>query len=283
MIDQAHFERWLRRKYQPSTVQDTLLDVQRLEEAAKNDEEVPDRLAWSARRLLAYAEDHLDRWPRGLKGFVEEVASSPPKTTDRKHDARSFGDEDWAELVSAVEEDESVEARVLEIMSVYGLRIGDVLRTGKKDVQYAVGRTGVLKVVQKGGRQRLLYLDDDGDEEPWARLWREHWTRNPAETVAWLVCPDGDGSPRAGKCAYQRVRRKLTKLAKKLDLEGRANTHRLRRTVGVQALRVTEDVPAVQQLLGHKSYSTTMGYLDEARPEKEADVRKQLKKFRRKK
>jgi integrase len=50
----------------------------------------------------------------------------------------------------------------------------------------------------------------------------------------------------------------------------------LRRTVAVQALRITEDVTAVQQLMGHKSVQTTFGYISEARPEREAELRKQL-------
>jgi integrase len=39
---------------------------------------------------------------------------------------------------------------------------------------------------------------------------------------------------------------------------------------------VTEDVTVVQQLMGHKNYQTTLGYVNEARPEREVALRRQL-------
>ena len=47
--------------------------------------------------------------------------------------------------------------------------------------------------------------------------------------------------------------------------------------MGVQALRLTEDTVAVQQLLGHRSHQTTLGYLDEARPERVAELQRQVR------
>jgi site-specific recombinase XerD len=152
--------------------------------------------------------------------------------------------------------------------------VGDVLRLTRHKL--AVGLPDrVITIEQKGGDERLIYIE--GAEAPWLHL-HDAFEGQPAEiaNVARLVAPGGDGSPLSAGAAYRKVERTLKRLANALRLEGPHRTHRLRRTVAVQALRVTEDVTVVQQLMGHKNYQTTLGYVNEARPEREVALRRQL-------
>ncbi len=230
-------------------------------------------------------EGWLPRWPAsGLGGVVAGLleGNGAPKNRGRgrkkrKKTARSFGDGEWQLLCTAIEQNDTPEARVLEVMIGTGLRIGDVLRLTKRRLRNAE-RSGRLYIEQKGGEDRLVLLS--GAPKAWQHL-SAAWAGDGAKTVASLVSPEGNGSARAGGAAYRRVTRRLKQLAAAVGIDGRVNSHRLRRTVGVQALRVTEDVPAVAQLLGHRSMNTTMGYLDEARPDRVAELQQQLKeKFR---
>lgn len=281
MIDFEHFAGWLeRRGYRERTVADTVSDMKLLQRLTYEGEEIPTRLRWAAKRLVVYSEEgYIDRWPDRMRTMAETLATCGPEVESpfkprkkRKHEAQSFGDAEWKRLTQAIELDDTPSARVLQVMADTGLRVGDVLGITKKRLELAQ-RTGKIQVEVKGGDDRTLFMEGPA----WEALYAT-WSGNGARNVATLVCPDGDGSIRSGDCAYQRVRRALKRLGKKAGVSGRLNTHRFRRTVGVQALRLTEDIPAVQQLLGHRSPKTTMQYLDEARPERVAELQRQLRK-----
>lgn len=284
MIDPDDFTEWLRgRRYRPATIKNTLAGYRQIVSWTAQGRELPSNrsLGSIARRCLAYAyerEVELDesfleaaetllnpvRNPRTLGG-----ARHKPK---RKQDARSFDDRDWHELAQLVEEDERPEARVLEVMIATGVRVGDMLRLPRKALARAQ-ETGVVLLELKGGREQPIQLD--GAPEAWRALW-EAWTNRRHKVLAHFVCPSNP-SPLSGDCAYQRVRRLLKKLAREVGADGRAHTHRIRRTVGVRALRVTKDIDAVRQLLGHANVSTTFGYVDEARTHEVAALQRQIR------
>jgi integrase/recombinase XerC len=194
----------------------------------------------------------------------------------RQLEARSFNDADVSMLIETVDKDVSPEGRVLQVILDTGLRVGDVLRLPRIDIKRGL-RSGVLRAVTKG--DVITQIPIAGATEAWQRLYDE---MKGHRTVAQWVCPDGDGSARAGDCAYQRVNRHLKGLGEKLGLEGRVHLHRIRRTFAVAALRHTEDVVAVQQALGHRSLQATQQYLDELRVDDVADLQKAIRKNRKK-
>ena len=202
-----------------------------------------------------------------------QVRRKRQRDAKRKLAAKSFSDADWASLLAAVQADDSVEAAVIGVLMTTGLRIGDCFAI--TDTQLVEGfASGRILVPTKGGEYRELPIF--GAEDAWRTL-DEAWTNNTrAGTVLELVQPGG-GAYYSGHPAYQRVAQKLRELAEKAGIEGqRVHPHRLRRTLAVQALRETGDVGAVQQLLGHASSRTTLGYLDEARPDDVAKLQQKI-------
>ena len=276
-----HFQAWLadEQGYRKSTVLATLRDSRQLFAYIREGYDPPKRLRAAAYRLKLYHDAGGFNWPPHAKRVVNALLEAPTTSgrgrggNKRSQEARSFGDAEWVRLTKAIEKDEDTEARVLQVMAATGLRIGDVLRLTKRRLKNGLS-TGRLYIEQKGGADRLVLVE--GAPDAWNAL-ADAWNGVGGLTVAELVSPEGNGSALAGDAAYRRVVRKLKDLGKTAGVEGRVNSHRLRRTVGVQALRVTEDVPAVAQLLGHRSTNTTMGYLDEARPERVAELQQQLK------
>lgn len=286
-LDVEAFRAWLvKTGFREQTIELTLRRARQMDSWSKAGKPVPVAAVKEARRLLDFlaeigdgpayrrmmhltpiAQDVVERNKAASTGRRFTTAAKGRKA--RKKTARSIPDGDWAKLLEAVRRDESGEAIVLDVIGSTALRIGDVLRIEHKHFLRAL-TTGLLVFDVKGGEESALRLD--GARDAWARLttlWAGR-SRNVAELISGSARTDSNGA------AYTRVRRKLLAIAEELGLEGRMFLHRMRRTVGVQALRVTKDIGAVQQLLRHRSQSTTLGYLDEARPDAVAELQRKI-------
>lgn len=272
MIDREAFRAWMvTMGYADSTITQSYTDAGTIARCCAEDEPIHPRLWTVARRLV--------KWQPALATELGEpfevllatrTAGRLGQSTDRVREARSMEDDNWRQLYIAVLGDPSPEARVLEVMMVSGVRVGDVLRLTRRHLYDGI-RDGTVRFRQKGGSWREQRLSNPLVTEAYENL-ANTWRGAPSdlETVQqWLV---GDFEAKY-PAAYLRVTRKLKKL---YTGPGRAHTHRLRRTVAMQAFRTTQDVLAVQQLLGHKSAATTQTYLDEARPDEVADLQDQM-------
>lgn len=272
--------------YREQTVELTLRATRQVLRWSAEGRALPPRLRPEARRVLDYlassqgAGDPLAT----LAGPLEALAHAQPVDPRqrrlagkkrRQRAASSIADGEWQRLLQEIAADPSPEAAVLDVLASTALRIGDVLPLPRERLRAAL-ETRRLRLATKGGEERAVDLD--GAPDAWARLWGA-WSAPGAghPTLALLVAPGGDGSPDSHGAAYAACARRLRVLATRAGLTGRVHLHRLRRTVGVQALRVTEDTVAVQQLLGHRSHQTTLGYLDEARPERVAQLQQQIR------
>jgi site-specific recombinase XerD len=133
---------------------------------------------------------------------------------------------------------------------------------------------GTLVLEQKGGHERVIVLDDGGDE--WRRLY-EQWLNYDGDVLALTICPDSD--PVRSDCAYRRVRAKLMSLAEACGITvERVHMHRFRRTFGMHFYRATRDVVLTGKALGHgRGSRATLSYLDEAEPERVAEVVRDLR------
>lgn len=280
------FEAWLvATGYRRQTVDATVADARQALAWDAEGRELPARLRPSAQRVLDYLDGVGSPDPalveaRGLfEALAEKPATDPrarrlARKARRKREARSIGDAEWQRLVAVIEHDPSTLGAALLVLAQTGLRVGDLLRLPRARLAEAQD-TGRLRLEVKGGEERTLPLD--GAPDAWGRLWVAWQGAGNLRTVAWLVAPRGDGDVSSKGAAYKALARHLGRLADEAEVTGRVHLHRLRRTVGVQALRVTEDVVAVQQLLGHASSQTTLGYLDEARPDRVAEVQRQVR------
>jgi site-specific recombinase XerC len=228
----------------------------------------------AATNVLAANDEGLDGIKRRKKGA-------------RKNVARSIPDGQWIELVDAFARGVEVEDAVLYVLATTGLRISDVLGVTREALVRGK-RSGVVEVYVKGGKLRRLPWA--GAEEAWSALLGR---LDASATVADAVTGLPESIADANHAAYQRVRRRLQSynvavasneirhgqlggLGAAAPLE-RMYPHRLRRTVAVQALRATNDLMAVKELLGHEALSTTSTYLDEARPDVVAALQRKIR------
>lgn len=281
-IDAERFGQWLTaQNYAEQTVRSTLMLYRRLaadlaagvpaEKQAQPYRLVPllrivagsaDAEAGVRKDVGAYAQEVVTilrdkKRPKGLRGGK--------KSTRRVKEARSVPDDSWPKLVAWLVKDEALGARVLEVQASTGLRIGDILRIELGALRKGVA-SGVLDLTQKGDRERVLAVRGSAGEDAWRRLLDATDAGSVTRarlTVARAISGSDDAT--SSGAAYAQCQRVLKRASKELGIE-HLHTHRLRRTMAVQALRLTGDIPAVQEMIGHAPGSpATMKYLDEAR------------------
>lgn len=275
---------WLAaRSYSGKTVADTLGDLQLACRRVDEHEVLPERLRTAVRRLEAAADDTRDAT---LLQLFRKLAPALParvvaprfhgagaKRAESAREARSFEDDAWDLLVAKLQSATDPASRALLVMSRTGFRVGDMLRLERADIAVAA-KTGKLRVVLKGASVRTV--DVAGAAEEWAALFAA-FLASPALDIAHWVSPGCGETIHGASGAYQRMRRTLRTVAQDAGLTEAVWTHRLRRTVGVRAYRVTEDVLAVRDLLMHRKPATSLGYLSEARPDRVADLQQKIR------
>lgn len=203
--------------------------------------------------------------PQGLRGGK--------KSTRRVKEARSVPDAAWPKLVAWLVADDALGARVLEVQAHTGLRVGDILRVEVGALRRSL-TTGTLDLTQKGDRTRVYQIRGSAGENAWKRL-EKAIEKAPARANIAKAISDSDDVSSSG-AAYAQCQRVLKRAGKELGIE-RLHTHRLRRTIAVQALRLTGDVPAVQEMIGHAPGSqATAKYLDESRASDVAALSKKV-------
>lgn len=209
------------------------------------------RIVASLRAWAAYTKDG------DLLLTLKDIRLPPSK---RKTVRRPLEREIWLELIEAIRANRrfppAIRATLL-IISVRGLRVGDVLRMTHHDVSKAVS-SGRLIFEAKGGHLQ------DFTAKPMLEglgllLEQGRWSR-----VADLICPDAKFPKRA---ARKRVHRALRAIAKRIGVEtAEIYPHRLRRTYAVQFLRALKGDPeALQKLIAQMGWSgpsTALTYTD---------------------
>lgn len=271
------FDEWLKGRYQPSTVRKTLGE---LRSARANGLEF-ERHAQTLRRYTGYLQE-----AGSADGFDDEVLAlglsaprpaRPAGQRGRKLPAESFADDDWRALCQALAEDHTPEGCVLHVACQWPRRIGEVLSLTAPQLDQGLER-GRIRLRQKGGSELLAPVA--GAHEALGKLGRVMHVNRHRGTVSRFVSPDGRGSAMAGDDAYQRCNRYLKRLGDELGVVGRVHLHRIRRTVAVQALRLTSDVNLVRDLLGHRSVQSTFQYVDEVRLGDVEVLQRKLEAFR---
>lgn len=272
------FETWLRQhNYEPDTVRVTMRhasSAEKLLAAGVRAGDLPQTTRYAARRFATYLRDEgrsaeLEHW---TQAGVRPLDRAPKaKAKRRQHDAVSIEPEQWRALGDVVWGAEQPEAYALRCMMSTGLRVGEVLRVDRDDLSAAL-QTGRLSLRRKGGHYQEVPIE--GARESWQTL-HDALRRAGAGTVAALVCPDNP-SPLAGDAAYKRVSRALGRFIRQAGVGGRANTHRLRRTMAVMALNATDNLVVVQQMLGHANITSTQHYTDELHVDRIADLQRKL-------
>jgi len=281
-MNAPEFAAWLEPRYRPSTQAKSLGEVGAASQAFYETGALPVLGAnlHSVRRYVAFL--HETGTASAFDEAILESGLSAPRPRSvapagRKNLQRSFDDDDWRRLSQVIGEDYTPMGCVLTVLMASPRRIGEILPLKHRAIRAGLD-AGVIVMVTKGGYE--LQVPVQGAHEAWGKLCTRMEADGHRGDVATWVSPYGAGSSLAGGDAYQKCNRYLRQLGQETGVAGRVHLHRMRRTVAVQALRVTKDVTLVQGLLGHRNLQSTTRYLDELRLDELGALQEELAQFR---
>jgi integrase/recombinase XerC len=164
--------------------------------------------------------------------------------------------DDMFRLLDAVATDTLLGQRnraIFETIYSCGLRVSELAQMNVKDVDVAKGS---VKVHGKGAKERMVPIG----KKALASI--QAYRKRLQEQAG--VAEDADGplflNKNKGRLSARSIARILDKLARECGLSVPVSPHALRHTFATHMLDAGADLRAVQELLGHKSLSTTQRY-----------------------
>jgi integrase/recombinase XerD len=162
---------------------------------------------------------------------------------------------DVEKLLDAPDVDDTLGLRdraMLELMYACGLRVTELVRLGAQQLNL---QRGVVQVVGKGGRERLVPVGEE------AQHWLERYLKQSrpelvghATAEALFVSRRGEGMTRHN---FWHLIKRYARIA---GISPRLSPHTLRHAFATHLLEHGADLRAVQMLLGHRDLSTTQIY-----------------------
>ncbi len=142
---------------------------------------------------------------------------------------------------------------ILELLYASGLRVSELVGLDLRKVNFG---DGMVLVRGKGDKERIVPFGSKAREAITAylpvreKVLREHKTANPALFL----------NARGGRLTARSVDRLLKKYVRQFGPNIKASPHSLRHAFASHLLAEGADLRAIQEMLGHKSLSTTQKY-----------------------
>ncbi|QNB06085.1 tyrosine-type recombinase/integrase [Herbaspirillum frisingense] len=187
------------------------------------------------------------RLPRNLRTSEMKrlAAFSSEKNSEEKTEDREI-------LTSRKEWDRATAKLSIEIMTLTGIRVGELTRVTPLDVDHAGRR---INIQGKGNRERRVFFPDQVTSAR-IRRYSENAKRRFGSCEERALLVNGLGRD----ASEQYLRRIIRAYATEMKVERRVTPHMLRHTAATQLLEAGLDIRLVQKLLGHASITTTEIY-----------------------
>ncbi len=162
-------------------------------------------------------------------------------------------DVDEINQLMEVNEDDPLAVRdraMMELMYGAGLRLAEMVNLDVRDVS---ARSGELRVIGKGDKERLVYFA--GMAQEWLFKWlkvRNLLLKGPEDAL--FISKLGT------RISHRSVQKRMAEWGQKQSVNSHINPHKLRHSFATHMLESSGDLRAVQELLGHADLSTTQVY-----------------------
>ncbi|UPR58048.1 tyrosine recombinase XerC [Vibrio sp. ED004] len=152
-----------------------------------------------------------------------------------------------------VNEDDPLSIRdraMMEVMYGAGLRLAELVGINLKDV---LGRQGEIRVIGKGDKERKAPFSG------LAKEWVDKWLKvrgelaSPGESALFV-------SKLGTRISHRSVQKRMEEWGKKQAVASHISPHKLRHSFATHVLESSQNLRAVQELLGHENISTTQVY-----------------------
>ena len=146
---------------------------------------------------------------------------------------------------------------MLELLYATGLRVSELINLKQSQVNF---NQGVLRIVGKGDRERLIPIGDE------SQRWLQEFIDGPRMEILLERQTDYLFPTRRGdRMTRQAFWHIIKRYAEKADVHKKMSPHSLRHAFATHLLNRGADLRVVQLLLGHSDLSTTQIYTHVAR------------------
>ncbi|ALR92781.1 MULTISPECIES: tyrosine recombinase XerC [Vibrio] len=185
-----------------------------------------------------------------------EISANPAKGVSAPRKKRPLPknlDVDEVSQLLEVNEDDPLAVRdraMMELMYGAGLRLAELVGVDVRDVQL---RSGELRVIGKGDKERKVPFSGMATE------WVGKWLRVRGD----LAAPGEPAlfvSKLGTRISHRSVQKRMAEWGQKQSVASHISPHKLRHSFATHMLESSNNLRAVQELLGHENISTTQIY-----------------------
>ncbi len=185
-----------------------------------------------------------------------EMSANPAKGVAAPRKKRPLPknlDVDEVNQLLEVNEDDPLAIRdraMMELMYGAGLRLAELVSVDVRDVQL---RSGELRVIGKGDKERKVPFSGMATE------WVGKWLRVRGD----LAAPGEPAlfvSKLGTRISHRSVQKRMAEWGQKQSVASHISPHKLRHSFATHMLESSNNLRAVQELLGHENISTTQIY-----------------------
>lgn len=187
---------------------------------------------------------------KGLKSNPVQH-SKPPKKP--KHLPKNLSIDEISQLLDAHHDQSPWTQRDFAIMELFyctGLRLAELVALDLNDFEPERSR---IHLLGKGKKRRLAPLHQSAIQRLQTWLKQRQVLTSHTQTAIFI-------SKRGQRIAPRTVQKRLAHWALKINLPSHLHPHKLRHTFATHMLEATQDLRAVQELLGHAQLKTTQVY-----------------------
>ncbi|MDV5054364.1 tyrosine recombinase XerC [Vibrio sp. T13N] len=185
-----------------------------------------------------------------------EMSANPAKGVSAPRKKRPLPknlDVDEVSQLLEVNEDDPLAVRdraMMELMYGAGLRLAELVSVDVRDVQL---RSGELRVIGKGDKERKVPFSGMATE------WVAKWLKVRCD----LAAPGEPAlfvSKLGTRISHRSVQKRMAEWGQKQSVASHISPHKLRHSFATHMLESSNNLRAVQELLGHENISTTQIY-----------------------
>lgn len=139
---------------------------------------------------------------------------------------------------------------IMELMYGAGLRLAELVAINVKDINFGAGE---IRVIGKGNKERVAPVS--GQSKQWLNNWLKIRTQmaNSGEPALFV-------SKQGGRISHRNVQKRLAEWGQKQAVPSHISPHKLRHSFATHVLESSNNLRAVQEMLGHENISTTQIY-----------------------
>lgn len=154
---------------------------------------------------------------------------------------------------------------ILEVFRSTGARVGELVGITMDQVDLETGDIWIQG--EKGGRYRIIYLDDD------ARYYYKRYLTARKGDSTYLIPSAHKPYGKTSTCALRNL---MKGIGKRAGLKCRVYPHKMRKTLGMNLKNHGVDIGTIQEVLGHASPAVTSMYYAQSTPHTLRGVRERV-------